>query len=357
MALINTDSLMRELIKYQKDMIELPFTVLLPVLEALRMSLLDNVLGKDVVIVKERAAGIAGPYDPNKTLLYRKELARMSERKLEVERCYAVLKEDVTRYGNTQVLYDAEKNRVDNKSKKHPLEIEIIKTVLTIVAEDIVDALFFAKRDVNDPTPLGMVDGIYTLQDALVTAGAVSEALGNLLPCGSLAAPANGTDITAYKSMRDWLRATDQKIKNKPLVLLAPLQVLTNAKDALENKRSGYSDTNYNTLLDALRTDCNLPQLQFGTHYCLGTGTRLTLTTPGNFDIGFNMLSDINFMQIRQPYENANLTQFWIQWEMGERIKNFHKRGFMISDGTTVSNEMSGDYIAGSGSGNGLIGV
>lgn len=354
---VNVQSLNRELIQYQKDMIVLPYALLIPVLMDLKVSMLGNVNGKDVVIVKERAGGAAAPYTPGQMAKYKNELSRMYERKLEPELCYAAVKDNILNYRKKHVLFDAEKNKIDNKTKAHPLERDIISDAVIITAEDIIDALYFATRDESDPSPLGMVDGIYTLQNALVTAGAVSEAAGNLVACGSLAAPLNETDFVAYKSLRDWLRATDPKIRNKPLILQISNTTFTNVKDALDNKRGRYTDTDFNAVLAALRADCNLPQLMISSHYCLGTGTRLTLTTPGNFDIGFNTLSDIEFMQIRTPWEDPNMVQFWIQWEMAMRIKNFHKRGFMISDGTTVGNEMSGDYDSGSGSGTGLIGV
>jgi hypothetical protein len=59
-------------------------------------------------------------------------------------------------------------------------------------------------------------------------------------------------------------------------------------------------------------------------------------------------------VQIRNPYEDANEIQFWMQWEIGMRIKNLNKRGFMVSDGTVTSNPLSGDYD-GSGSGGGSV--
>lgn len=352
---VNILSLNRELINYQKDMIVLPYAILLPVLQDLQISMLGNVVGKDIVIVKERAKGVAGPYTPNQVIAYKNELSRMYERKLEPELCYAAVKDNILAYRKKHVLFSAEKNKVNHKEKSHPLEREIIADSVIITSEDIVDSLYFATRDEADPTPMGMVDGIYTLQDKLKTAGAIDASKGNYVACGSLAAPVNSSDIAAYISLRDWLKNIDPKIKNKRVVLQIANNILTNVKEALENKRSGFSDTTFESLLAALRNDCSIPNLAISSHYCLGTGDRLTLTTPGNFDIGFNTLSDIEFMQIRNPFEDANMVQFWIQWEMGMRIQNFHKRGLMISDGTIVSNELSGDYDAGSGSGSGVI--
>lgn len=356
-TVVNVLSLNRELVNYQKDMIVLPYALLLPVLQDLKLNMLGGVAGKDVVIVKERASKVAAPYTPDMAAAYKNELSRMYERELEVKLCYAAVKDNILNYRDKHVLYDASKNKVDNKQKKHPLEREIISDAVITTAEDIIDSLYFATRDADDPSPMGMVDGIYTLQDNLVTAGAISAAAGNLVACGSLATPSSESDITAYTSLRDWLRNIDPKIRNKAVVLQISNPTLTNVKDALANKRRGYSDTSFEAVLATLRDDCNIPKLMISSHYCLGTGTRLTLTTPGNFDIGFNTLNDIEFMKIRDPWEDPNLLQFWIQWEMGMRVKGFHKRNLMISDGTTVSNELSGDYDAGSGSGSGVISV
>lgn len=352
---VNIQSLNRELVNYHKDMIMLPYALLIPTLQDLKMSMLGNVAGKDVVIVKERASKVAAPYTPGQLAAYKNELSRMYERKLEPELCYAAVKDNILNYRKKHVLYDATKNKVDHKQKKHPLEREIIADSVITTTEDIIDSLYFATRDEDDPSPMGMSDGIYTLQDKLVTAGAISEAAGNLVACGSLATPSDGSDTTAYISARNWLRNIDPKVRNKPVILQITNTALTNVKDALENKRNGHSDTTFGAVLEHLRGDCNIPKLMISSHYCLGTGTRLTLTTPGNFDIGFNTLNDIDFMKIRDPFEDPNLVQFWIQWEMANRIKGFHKRSLMISDGTTVSNELSGDYDAGSGSGSGVV--
>jgi hypothetical protein len=115
-------------------------------------------------------------------------------------------------------------------------------------------------------------------------------------------------------------------------------------KDALENKKTSYKDVTFANVLTQLKEDCALPNLQIVSHYALGTGTRLMLTEPGNLDLGMNSFSDVGFVQVRDPFEDANLVQFWMQFEIGMRIKKLHKRGFMVSNGTVTSNPLSGDY-------------
>jgi len=150
--LVNVESLNRELVNYQKDMIMLPYAQLIPVLQDLKISMLGNVAGKDVVIVKERASKVAAPYTPGQAAAYKNELMRMYERKLEPELCYAAVKDNILNYRKKHVLFDAAKNKVDHKSKEHPLEREIIADSVITTGEDIIDSLYFAERDAAHAT-------------------------------------------------------------------------------------------------------------------------------------------------------------------------------------------------------------
>lgn len=344
MTAVNITSLNRELVNYQRDFLVLPYAMLIPFLQEMKISMLE-VANKDVVIVKERRGGLVRPYvvgGNNKTLIG--EISKMRERSLTTEFAYCSIQDNVLNYKQKQVLYDATKGNVDNKTKKHPFERDIIADQVITFAEDVIDAIWHSTRDTADQTPMGMCDGINTKIDADIVAGEISEAKGNLVACAALSAPVNG-DYLAYTRLRDWLRNTDAKIKNKDLVLYITPSEITNVKDALENKKSGFKDITFEQVLAHLRDDCQLPKLQIVSHYAYGTGSRKILTTPGNIDIGMNTFSDLSFIQIRNPWADPNLVQFWMQFEVGTRLKNNHKRGFMVSDGANVSNEMSGDYV------------
>lgn len=353
MSVINVDSLKRAAETYQKDFILLPYALLIPVLRDLKITMLE-VDNKDIVIVKERAGGAARPYVAG-TPSYKSEISRLLERDLQTYIAVAPVKDNITNYKSKRVLYDASKDKINNQSKQHPLEREIIADIIATVGEDIIDSLFHAVRDVSDQTPQGMANGFFTLIDNLIVAGEIATAKGNLVECGSLAAPANGTDTTAFVSLRDWLRNVDPKWRQKPAALYIPYNSLINVKDALENKKTSYKDVTFASLLTQLQEDCGIPNLQIISHYCLGIGDRLTLTEPGNLDLGMNTFSDVGFVQVRNPFEDANEVQFWNQFEIGMRVKNINKRGFMTSDGSVIANELSGDYNA-SGSGS-AVGV
>jgi len=343
MSAVNVTSLQRAAEKYQKDFILLPYALLIPALRELKLNMLE-VDNKDIVIVKERAGGAARPYVAGSDVGYKAEISRLIERELQTYKAYAAIKDNITNYTTKRVLYDAAKDKVNNKTKQHPLERDIIADVIATVGEDIIDALFHATRDTDDKSPMGMANGYNTLIDNFVAAGDISTAKGNLVACSALTAPATASDLTAFNSLRDWLRNIDHKWRNKDVVLYIPYNSLINVKDALENKKVSYKDVTFASLLTQLREDCGIPNLQIVSHYCLGTGDRLILTQPGNLDLGMNTFSDVGFVQVRNPFEDANEVQFWNQFDIGMRVKNLHKRGFMVSDGSVTANPLSGDY-------------
>jgi hypothetical protein len=342
MGVINVTSLQRANVIYQKDFLMLPYAVLIPVIQELKLTMLE-VINKDIAITKERLGGAARPYVAGSTA-YKEELSRLRERVLQTYTAVAVVKDNITNYKDKHVLYDPLKNRVNNQGKQHPLERDIISDIISIVGEDIIDSLFHATRDVTDQTPMGMADGFNTIIDKLVVAGEIGTSQGNLVDCDALTAPANATDLTAFNSLKEWLRAIDPKWRNKPMVLYIPYNSLINVKDALENKKTSYKDVTFASLLTQLQEDCAIPNLQLVSHYALGTGDRLILTEPGNLDLGMNTFSDVGFVQIRNPYEDANEVQYWMQFDIGMRIKKLNKRGFMVSDGAVTANPLSGDY-------------
>jgi hypothetical protein len=342
MGVVNVTSLQRAAETYQPDFMLLPYTVLIPTLRELLLNMIE-VDNKDIVIVKERSGGFAKPYVAG-DLNYTAEVSKLTERALQTETAYAAVKDNIKNYKDKRVLYDAAKDKVNNKTKQHPLERDIISDIITTVGEDIIDALFHSTRNLLDKSPMGMADGFNTIIDDFISAGAISLAAGNLVNCGSLAAPQNGTDVTAFTSFKNWLRGIDHKWRNKDVVCYIPYDSLINVKDALENKKTSYKDVTFAALLSQLQEDCGIPKLKIVSHYALGTGDRLILTEPGNLDLGMNSFSDAGFVQVRDPYEDPNDVQFWMQFDIGMRIKNLNKRGFMVSDGTVTANALSGDY-------------
>lgn len=341
-SVVNIASLQLANETYQSDFRVLPYATLIPVLQEMRISMLE-VNNKDIVVVQERKGGATRPYKPG-TINYVDEITKMTERPLQVHTAVTVIKDNIQNYKEKRVLFDAGKNKINNQTGKHPLEREIISNQIKTTAEDIIDSMFHGTYNVDDQSPMGVVDGYNKIIDDMIVAGEVSNAKGNLVACGDLKAPTSASDVSAFINLRNWLRNIDPKAKKEEMMLYIPSNSLINVKDALENKKTSYKDVNFAALLTQLREDCDIPKLQIVSHYCLGIGDRLMLTQPGNFELGMNTVSDLDFVDIRGIFEDRNLVQFWLQYEIGSRIQKLHRSAFMVSDGTVTANPLSGDY-------------
>jgi hypothetical protein len=323
----------------------------MPALMELRVRLL-KVTNKHTIVEKLRRGGIAKPYDQDNVNF--SGLGKMVERSLQTETSYAAIKDHIKNYKSVDVLFDPTRP-ADNKTKKHPLEFVIIQDQITTVGEDIIDALFPAIRNTADQSPLGMFNGIDTIIDNAKVAGEISTAEGNLVTSGALSAPTSETDTVAWDRLVAWLRQASAKFAiGQIAVLRIPIGVYSACSDALANKLR-YKDVEFADFVRHLQDKSNLPKLIVVRHYALGSGDRITLQVDGNIDMGMNVLGDEQFVQVRNPWPDPNLVQFWLQFDAGLRINSLHKYKFMVNEGNAVANSLSGDYTdSGSGAGVGV---
>ncbi len=341
---INVDDLNRAAETYQKDFKILPFAVLMTTIQLLRLRMI-KVNNKDILIEEQRKGGLTKPYTPgseHEALAI--EIKKLQEKTLQVQPSYCAIKDHIMNYKEKQILHDPTADTVNNKTKKHPQEKLIIGNKIKTVAEDIIDALFPAERDVADQSPTGMFDGYDTLIDAAIVAGDLTSGKGNYIDSGDLIAPADDDDTNAWDNLVNWIRSSHTRFSKNP-VLRLPIGIYNNCSDALENKFK-YKDVVFDIFLQKLQDKTQRPNLKLVVSDALGTGTRITLTEDGLFDFGMNAFGDEKFVQVRAPYEDPNMVQFWLQFEAGCRINSWHEKAFMANQGTPVANQLSGDYLS-----------
>lgn len=346
MGTVNTASLNRAAVTYNPIIQKLPFLVLLDTVQAIGVNLME-VIGKDKEMTYLRNGGISKPYvvSSTPTTEYTSEVGKFVERTLEPEPSVAVIKDHIMNYRDKQILSSLAAQKVDPVKKQHPLEMIIIESKVRTVAEDILTALFHAERDTTDKSPLGMFDGFNTILDDYVTSGEIAVAKGNKFATGAIVAPADTTDTEAWDKLVAFVRSANVMLR-KNCILYIPSQALFYAMDALSNKFSGKSILETDVFLNYLRGATQAPNLKIISDPVLGTGDRLMLIAPGLLDLGLNTMSAPAFVQVRDPYEDPNLVQFWTQWEAGTRIKQTHAKMLLINDGTPESLDLSGDYSA-----------
>lgn len=339
---VNVDGLSREAIKYNQVLATLPAFVLNEIAKKLRMNIID-VQYEDRRINKRRRAGILRPYSKGVTTGNSQELMKFFETVLKPELIYAEVVDDITEYRAKKVLSN-QGEWLDNKSKKHPLEAEILRDIILSYSEDIAFNLFHAERDESTPTAATAFTGFNPLLDAYIVSGEISAAEKNLVATGAIVGPATDTDSKAYQQLVDFIAKAHPLLRRGEALLYTSEAPLDKAREALKNKLKYIEYPSYQQLLEKVRMDAKCPNLQFMTDPIIGTGDRLLLAAPGLFDIGVISDSENQFVQVRNPFPNPNKVQFWVQGAYGTRISDIHPKLFQMNDQSNTSLNLAGDY-------------
>lgn len=326
--------------KYDPILRMLPFLTLQDALAALEINL-KEVTYKDTLIQFQRKGGTSKPYAAG-VLDNNAEIGKMEERSLIVLPCYNAIKDHIMNYADKAILNPGGV-KVDNQTKKHPLEQVILEAQVRTIGEDIIDAIFPAVRDNSDKSPQGMMDGYGHIIATEIAASTISVANKNYSTSSALTAPT--TDTVAIDRLVAWLRKANMQLLKDGVLYIAP-SALYKCQDALSNVLKYKSDNGFNALLEYLRAACHSPKLRIISDACLGTGDQLILTKPRNFDLGMNTKTDGTFLSVRNPYEDPNYVQFWSQWELGARINSLHAKEFFCNEEVNVGVELAGDYTS-----------
>jgi len=340
--IIDIESLQRASVEYNSLLKELPFYDLKEELMALGVNLL-SVTGTDKVAIFQRKGGLAKPYVINGTnTVSDSEVGKVEERILSPKPGFTALKDHIMNYVDKNVISNAAEP-VNNKTKEHPLEVVIIRSKIRTVGEDILEALFHATYDGDDKTPMGLFDGFNTHISNAITSGDISAAKGNLVSTGEITAPEDETDSSAYDKIVSFIRSADPFLRKYGSLWITQ-QALWNAMDALGRALKYKSFMESEVFLQHLSNKTGTPKLRIITGPALGTGSRLMFSIPGNFDLGMGSPDDQQFVQVRSPYEDPNIVQFWMQWLAGTRIVNIHRKEFLVNDQVNSAPDLAGDY-------------
>ncbi len=350
---INVEALQRAAVNYQNELARIPIMKLMDAASALKINVI-SLKENDKVGVLERRGNIMRPYILGTELVRIRELARVKEYPLNLAMAYSNLVEDITTYQfekAKKVLSNAGEP-VDLKANKHPLEAQVVFAMVSTFGEDTINAMFFAERNEADQSPLGSFDGFFAYLDALTAAGEVSVAKGNLVNSGEISAPVDANDTLAFTRVLAWLRAASPKLRSGRAIWRLSQTAINNITAAYANKVKNFKDPTWEETFAKLKDLCQWQRLEYATHYALGSGGRMTINGEYEnarsgrdlFDFGINTDAAAQFCQVRAPFENPNLAQFFIQAAYGTRIKGVNPNVFLTNEQTNTAISLSGDY-------------
>ena len=334
---VDISTLAESAIIRQKDLKMLPVALLSEVLGLHGINLLPNIQNKHVRTDYLRKQGIMRPYNMGDVV--HSDIGKTQEMTLQVETAYASVKDNIQNYQEITVGPDVLLGK--NKSKKHPWQRVMLDTIVKTFGEDLIDCLFQGERVNDGSTPLEAFDGYDAKITAFITALIIATNKGNLYNTGEIAAPTAENDYAAYTTLMGFWRAANPFLRNKKSNLMVPFAIGDMYDDAYFNKyrQKPNQDIYGRSILDGSGGKCTIVRSN-----TMGTGQRIILTAPGNLEFGLDSQGDDKFIQVRNPYEDPNLIQFWIQGKYGTRINSVHQKLFQINEGTPVGQQLSGDY-------------
>lgn len=342
----NIDDLKREAKVYDPVVKTLAAYSLSQVLTLMKINLVP-VANESVLVNARRKAGLLRPYAPGQTVVYAGEIGKFTEMPLKPELVVSVLKDNITLYKEKYLLSNSGET-LDLKSKKHPLEKYILDSVVTSVGEDVIFSMFFAERDVNVASPLTAFNGFFPKLDELEVAGTISAGEKNLLTSGVFDMPVDEDDTDSYDKLVDWIGSGHPMLRasigGSPLLYIAQ-SVIKAARAALRNKLKNFDYPSTAKLLEHLREDSFCPGLDFVSHECYGTGNKLILIKPGLIDFGYNYDKSDQYVQVRDPYEDPNDVQFWLESAYDTRFRDVHQKVFQTNEQVNTGVDLAGDYV------------
>ncbi len=350
MSAINITDLKGAAKTYDPVLRALPFFTFEEFAKALRITVLEVKTGTEETRTSlHRRAGGTFPYSAGKALPNQmSELMKAKSEILKPELVAMELQDNITNYLDKQALVIAG-TPFDPKSKKHPLERQIVENAVRSHAEDVVlTASMFGERDLDVHTPAAAFDGFYTKFDIAAAEGKIDTTAGGLNKNYETSG-AFGGEITAlqFDAAIDWIGNAHPMLRSSrsgmPVLWLSSslLRVLL---ISYKIKTKSHTDPTLAQMLDAIRDSAFCPALEFATHEALGTGSKLTLMKAGNAEMGVDTLSSKSFVQVRAPFRDPNIVQFWIEAGYGTRINDYNAKMFRTNEQSNTALDLAGDY-------------
>lgn len=341
---INISDLQRAAIEYDNVLRELPYFQFMEVAKKLRINI-QKVNGEHVLINKRRKADFLRPYKAGLTIGQEKELMKFFESKLKPETVYAEINDNILAYKDKKVISNAGEP-VNNKTKQHPLELLILRDLVISVGEDVIFNMFHAQRDGETPSAATSFNGFFHKLDLLVSTGEIAAGKGNLKTTGAFEQPDEGaeTSYANYTRLVEFVKSAHPLLRRGETILYAAENPLMEARNDFRKMVKSFDYPSMEQVTEKLRSDANCPNLTIITDEALGTGDKLILTKPGNFDFGVGDQSDDKYVQVRNPHLDPNIVQYWIQAAYDTRVQDIHQKVFLTNEQTNADLNLAGDY-------------
>ena len=149
------------------------------------------------------------------------------------------------RYRHNEDEFQEKPIQIEGSANFHyPLTEEMISAIGKTFSEDVYACLFFGDES-SDNASLQLFDGYQTLLNKDIESGAVSTALGNLVPSKAIDAPASEGDSKAWDAWVEWYDKWSPALKRVNVLCYMSIENGHNIADAYGQKHRNLREVNY----------------------------------------------------------------------------------------------------------------
>ncbi len=320
--LITLDSLQRAARDYNDMLMELPSYHLGRVCEQLGLNLIEGIEGEHVLLTPRRKDGLLRPYTGEVKTRSEAPLMEIVPSVLKVRTGYMQLADNVNNYKQQRVTVRAGRYP-SNQGGEHPYEVEILRQAIATMHGDVSRALFHAQYDPGDQSPTGVFDGFLKHVDDLAASGEIAEGQGNYIGF------AKGTSLKAV--------AAALPGRLHPMLLDGDVDFICPMGGAQYLRAMALAGSQDQTLPHA-EVERRLGAVLgvkgrvrvLGTSLWGANDPRLIVCRPGTLTVGLGRRDDLEAVQVRSPYHDPNVVQFWMQVDIGTRIDQWMPEVFNL---------------------------
>lgn len=317
------------------ELITYPMTYLGNEFQRMGVEMIGGIQNKLTQYDYERKGGFMRPYSPGMQVS-REALGKMYENELQVYLAHGMHKDNIQNY--QQNIIGPMSLLGTNKTYKNPAERIILMSLMSSWAEDLLDVIFHGKRNATGTTKYDLVDGYYTRIVAEKAAGRISENNLNLIQMTPIQ-PSSPEDPAPFYQIEEFITKTHPVLQRSKAILHVPVGVFNAYQLAAA---SVFKYTLTPDQFGMLKLP-NRPNITMYPNLAMGEGDFIMMTVPGMLQLGYDSLSDDEFVKVRNIDDDANEVTYNIQARYGLNIKSFNPKVFAVNSGDLSPIEWSGD--------------
>lgn len=336
-GLVDINGLNETAVKMRPELMMLPAVYLGDEFARMGVSLIPGVQNKVMSYNFIRKGGLMRPYYPGMQTSS-DAIARVEENELQVYLAAGILDDNIQNY--TQFALGEINLLGTNKTYANPMNALILYSIMKTWGEDLLDASMFAKRKADGKNKYDVFDGFYTHIQKAKTDGKIVEGR-NMFSTGPIIEPIDDTDSEAYKQVSSFLRRVNPALLRGGALLLVTAEFDTWLQEAIANKfKYVVTPDQYGTYaIPGYKQIRVVPCQNFG------KGDLMILTKPGNLMLGFDSMSDDEYVRARNIKDDANIVTYNIQARYGCGIRSYDPKVFSINDGSLQPVTYAGDEV------------